>query len=132
MNVVVLLGNLAADPELRQTANGRAVCSFRLAVSRPGGEGADFFTVVAWERQAEVCAEYLAKGRRVAVEGRLHHSTWDVEDGKRSKVEVIAHRVKLLGAPRTEGFPGPSSAPANAGADAPTEEAAEERAPALV
>jgi single-strand DNA-binding protein len=57
-------------------------------------------TVVAWERQAEVCAEYVQIGRRVGVEGRLHHSTWEVEGSKRSKVEVVAHRVSLLGAPR--------------------------------
>ncbi|MCW2960373.1 MAG: hypothetical protein JWM25_388 [Thermoleophilia bacterium] len=101
MNVVVLVGNLATDPELRHTANGRAVCTFRLAVSRVGGEEADFVTVVTWERQAEVCAEYLATGRRIAVEGRLHHSTWEVEDGRRSKVEVVAHRVEMLGKPRS-------------------------------
>ena len=102
MNVTVLVGNLATDPELRHTSGGRAVCTFRLAVSRPGGSEADFFTVVAWERQAEVCKEYLTIGRRVAVEGRLHHSTWEVEDGKRSKVEVIAHRVEMLGGPRRD------------------------------
>ncbi|MCW2924226.1 MAG: single-strand binding protein [Thermoleophilia bacterium] len=104
MNVVALVGNLATDPELRQTGNGRAVCTFRLAVSRPSGDQADFLTVVAWERQAEVCKEYLSVGRRVAVDGRLHHSVWDAEDGtKRSKVEVVAHRVELLGGgPRKE------------------------------
>ena len=104
MNMVALVGNLASEPELRHTANGRAVCTFRVAVSRVGGEQADFFTVVAWERQAEVCREYLTLGRRVGVEGRLHHSTWEVEEGSRSKVEVVAHRVELLGnRPRTEG-----------------------------
>jgi single-strand DNA-binding protein len=103
MNVVALVGNLATDPELRHTSADRAVCTFRLAVSRPGGKEADFFTVVAWERQAEVCKEYLSVGRRVAVDGRLHHSTWQVEEGegkpasRRSKVEVVAHRVELLG-----------------------------------
>lgn len=117
MNVCVLVGNLATDPELRQTSGGRAVCSFRLAVSRPGGTDADFFTVVAWERQAEICKEYLTIGRRVAVEGRLHHSTWQVDvapsaegepqrSNRRSKVELIAHRVELLGgAPRRDQAP---------------------------
>lgn len=98
MNMVAIIGNVASEPELRETASGRKVCSFRLAVSRPGGDEADFFTIVAWERQAEVCAEYLSVGRRVGVEGRLHHSTWETEDGKRSKVEVVAHRVQMLGA----------------------------------
>ena len=102
MNIVALVGNLATDPELRQTAGGRAVCTFRLAVSRPGGEEADFFTIVAWERQAEVCAQYLGVGRRVAVEGRMHHSTWTVEEQRRSKVEVVAHRVEMLGKPRRD------------------------------
>lgn len=97
MNVVALVGNLATDPELRHTAGGRAVCTFRLAVSRPGNEQADFFTIVVWERQAEVCKEYLSIGRRVAVEGRLHHTTWEVEEGRRSAVEVVAHRVGMLG-----------------------------------
>lgn len=122
MNVVVLLGNLAANPELRHIANGRAVCSFRLAVSRPGGEQADFFTVVAWERQAEICKEYLEKGRRVGIEGRLHYSTWEVEDGKRSKVEIVAHRVQLLGGPRP--------VPEDVAADAEQVETEQELAPA--
>lgn len=100
MNLVALIGNLATEPELRHTPGGRAVCTFRLAISRPGGEEADFLSVVVWERQAEVCAEYLAKGRRVAVEGRLHHSTWEKEEVRRSRVEVVAHRVQMLGAPR--------------------------------
>ncbi len=102
MNMVALVGNLATDPELRHTAGGKAVCTFRVAVSRPGGEQADFFTVIAWERQAEVCKQYLTIGRRVAIDGRLHHATWEVEDGKRSKVEVIAHRVEMLGRSRRD------------------------------
>jgi len=98
MNIVALIGNVAAEPELRYTPTGRAVCEFRLAVSRMGGDEADFFTVVAWERQAEVCSEYLHTGRRVSVEGRLHHVTFDTTDGvAKSRVEVVAHRVGLLG-----------------------------------
>lgn len=102
MNVVTLIGNLAGDPEQRYTKGGSVVCTFRIAISRPGAEGADFFTVVAWGRQAEICNEYLMKGRRVGIEGRLHHSTWTVGDDKemRSRVEVVAHRVELLGGPR--------------------------------
>jgi single-strand DNA-binding protein len=108
MNVVALVGNLATDPELRVTSGNRPVCTFRVAVSRPNGTDADFFTVVAWERQAEVCKQYLAVGRRVAIDGRLHHSTWEVEEGegkpksRRSKVEIIAHRVEMLGKPRRD------------------------------
>ena len=109
MNIVALVGNLATDPELRHTAAGKAVCTFRMAVSRSVPNEADFFTVVAWERQAEVCKEYLAGGRRVAIDGRLHHSVWEVDGAegepkqRRSKVEVVAHRVELLGGgPRKE------------------------------
>lgn len=103
MNVVALIGNAASDPELRYTQAGKAVATFRLAVSRGGGDEADFFSVVCWERQAEVVNEYVSTGRRVGIEGRLHHSTWDTENGKRSKVEVVAHRVELLGGPREGG-----------------------------
>lgn len=112
MNVVALIGNLATEPDLRHTANGRAVCEFRVAVARPGGDHADFFTVVAWERQAEICAEYLTKGRRVAVEGRLHHSSWQAPDGgRRSKVEVVATRVSMLGARPRQDPPAEVAAP---------------------
>jgi single-strand DNA-binding protein len=101
MNLVAMIGNTATEPEFKHTPGGKAVCTFRLAVSRPGGDQADFVTVVAWERQAEVCAQYLQIGRRVAIEGRLHHSVWKTEDGeRRSRLEVVAHRVHLLGAKR--------------------------------
>lgn len=113
MNIVALVGNVATEPELRHTAAGRAVCSFRVAVSRPGGADADFFTVVCWERQAEVAKTYLTVGRRIAVDGRLHHSSWQVEGaggGRRSKVEIIAHRVELIS-------PKPSEAQALAAAE---------------
>ena len=130
MNMVALVGNLASEPQLRQTGNGRAVCTFRVAVSRVGGEQADFFTVVAWERQAEVCQEFLTLGRRVGIEGRLHHSTWEAAEGRRSKVEVVAHRVELLGnRPRSEAD---TRAAAEAIADDPfaVEEPAAELVPA--
>lgn len=103
--MVALIGNVASEPELRYTGSGKAVCTWRLAISRPGGTEADFFTVVTWERQAEVCDQYLYIGRRVGIEGRLRHSTWDegdmLEGKSRSKVEVVANRVQLLGAPRS-------------------------------
>jgi single-strand DNA-binding protein len=111
MNLVALIGNAASDPELRHTTGGRAVCSFRLAVSRPGTDTADFFTVVLWERQAVIASEYVAKGRRVGVEGRLHHSSWDTDGQRRSKVEIVATRMYLL-TPRTDATasgPGPLS-----------------------
>lgn len=128
MNIVALVGNLATDPELRVTPGGRSVCSFRLAVSRPGGEQADFFTIVAWERQAQVCKEYLSVGRRVAIDGRLHHSVWEIDEGdgtprqRRSKVEVIAHRIEMLGRPRRDEPDTDFAAPADAPAPEPSRE----------
>ncbi|HET8606260.1 MAG TPA: single-stranded DNA-binding protein [Gaiellaceae bacterium] len=99
MNVVALLGNLATDVDLRELADGKKVASFLLAVDRPTRESeADFVSVSVWERQAEVCAEYLAKGRRVAVEGRLRSHSWEEEGKRRSKVEVVASRVEFVGA----------------------------------
>jgi len=98
MNLVALIGNVSTEPELKYTSTDRAICTFRIAVSRAGGDQADFFNVVAWERQAEVCKEYLQVGRRVSVEGRLHHRTFtDAAGDSRSAVEVIANRVQLLG-----------------------------------
>lgn len=100
MNLVAIIGNVSSQPELTYTPSGKAVCTFRIAVSRPGGDEADFFDVLSVERQAEVCAEYLQVGRRVGIEGRLQHSAWEDEEGKRrSKVQVIADRVQLLGPP---------------------------------
>ena len=104
MNSVQLIGRLTRDPEL-QNRSGTDVGSMRLAVQRPkrDGEdqGADFIDVTTFNRQAEVCTEYLAKGRRIAVQGRLKYSEWKAEDGsKRSKVEVIAHQVDFLDGPR--------------------------------
>lgn len=98
MNIVALVGNVVADPELRYTQAGKAITNFRIAISRPNGETADFINIVCFERQAEIAEEYLSKGRRVGIEGRLSHSTWETDAGdKRSKVEVLAHRVHLLG-----------------------------------
>jgi single-strand DNA-binding protein len=100
MNMVCMIGNVASDPTIEHTPSGKAICTFRLAVSRPGGDNADFFTVATFERQAEVCAEYLQTGRRVSIEGRLHHSSFEDSNGeRRSKVEIVASRVELLGAP---------------------------------
>lgn len=119
MNVVALVGNVASDPDIRTTAGGRSVCSFRVAVSRVGGQSADFFTVVTWERQAEACKQYVGVGRRVAVEGRLHQSQWKTEDGDyRSRIEVIASRIEFLGpSKRVERDEATAEAPGDGDAD---------------
>ena len=101
MNIVAIIGNVASEPELRHTSQGRAVCSFRVAVSRPGdGSTADFFDIVSWERQAEVCQQFLTIGRRVSVEGRMHCRVLDGEP-QRTSVEIVASRIELLSSNRS-------------------------------
>jgi single-strand DNA-binding protein len=103
MNTVNLTGNLATDVELRELAGDKKVASFLLAIGRGAREaGADFVWVSAWERQAELCAEYLTKGRRVGVVGRLRSRTWEQDGKRRDAVEVVAHRVEFLGTPPRE------------------------------
>ena len=97
MNMVILIGNLASDVELREFAEDKRLATFRLAVDRGAkNDEADFFRISAWDRQAQLCADYLAKGRKVAVEGRLRYRSWEDEGQKRSMVEVVAHRVEFL------------------------------------
>ena len=97
MNVVTLVGNLATDVELREFGEEKHLATFRLAVDRGGKDDeADFFRISVWDRQAEACAQYLAKGRKVAVEGRLRTSTWEDNGEKRSRVEVVARRVEFF------------------------------------
>jgi single-strand DNA-binding protein len=98
VNVVTLIGNLATDVELREVGPEKKVASFVLAVDRASREGgADFVSVSAWDRQAELCAEYLGKGRRIAVDGRLKSRSWEEDGKRRSAVEVVARRVEFLG-----------------------------------
>jgi|SRR5215210_766599 len=98
MNHVSLIGNLASDVDLREVGEEKKVASFLLAVDRFGPDGgADFVRVAVWDRQAEICEQFLSKGRRVAVEGRLRSSSWDDVDGKRrTSVEVVARFVQFL------------------------------------
>jgi single-strand DNA-binding protein len=107
VNVVTLIGNLATEVELRELGEERKVASFLLAVDRPGQDaGADFVRVSVWNRQAEACSRFLAKGKRVAVDGRLRSRSWEDPDGKRrSAVEVTANSVQFL-SPRDGAGPG--------------------------
>jgi single-strand DNA-binding protein len=115
VNNVTLIGNLATDVEVREIGDDKKVANFLLAVDRPTDDGADFVRITAWNRQAEVCAEFLGKGRRVAVEGRLRTSSWEDAEGKRrTAVEVVAKSVEFLSSPAREG----------AAADGPFEAAA--------
>ncbi len=105
LNKVMVIGRLGVDPELRYTAQGTAVAQMRLAVNRrtranPEGEQreeTDWFTVVAWERLAETCSQFLKKGSRVYFEGRLQTRSWEGQDGqKRYATEIIASDMIML------------------------------------
>ena len=103
MNRVSLIGNLATDVEIREVGEDKKVASFLLAVGRGGRDaGADFVGVSVWDRQAELCAEYLSKGRRVGVDGYLRSRNWEEEGKRRRVVEVVGTRVDFLGGPRRE------------------------------
>jgi single-strand DNA-binding protein len=103
VNVVTLLGNLATDVELKEFGEEKKVASFLLAVPRASKEpAADFVWVSAWDRQAEPCARFLSKGKRVAVDGRLKSRTWEEEGKRRDAIEVVANRVHFLSAPAND------------------------------
>jgi single-strand DNA-binding protein len=116
LNKVILIGNLANDPESRTTTSGVAQCTFRLATQRrftnqSGVREADFHTVVCWRQTAEFASKYLAKGRRVAVEGSIQNRSYDAQDGtKRHVTEIIADNLEILDRSETK----PEAAPAKA------------------
>jgi single-strand DNA-binding protein len=107
INVVVITGNLTRDPELRSTGGGTPVCELRVAVNsrRKNGQTGEwedkpnYFDVTVWGAQGENCANYLSKGRPVAVEGRLDWREWEAKDGsgKRQAVSIVANSVQFLG-----------------------------------
>jgi single-strand DNA-binding protein len=104
LNKVMIIGNVGKDPEMRYTANGSAVTTFSIACNRnysgPDGERkeeTEWFSVVTWNKLAETCSQFLQKGRRAYVEGRLHTRSWDGPDGQRRyRTEVIANTVLFL------------------------------------
>lgn len=102
MNFVVLIGRVVAPPELRYTPGGKAVAQFNIAVDRTrGGKGSeketDFIPVVAWERLAEICNEYLTKGKLVSIQGSLRTRTYETQEGqKRKAFEVVASEMQML------------------------------------
>ena len=104
LNKVMIIGNLGTDPEMRFTPNGNPVTSFRIATSRnyttPEGERrqeTEWFDVVAWNRLAETCNQFLGKGQRAYVEGRIRTRSWEGQDGlKRQRVEIVANTVLFL------------------------------------
>ena len=129
-NRVILMGNLTRDPELQYLPSGTAVAKFGLAINRiyndrQSGERKEdvcFVDITTWARQAEICNEYLSKGSPVFLEGRLSFNSWETDDGqRRSKLDVVAERVQLVGGRRdSDGGGGydqgiPAAAPSAAG-----------------
>ncbi len=127
LNKIMVIGNLGTDPEMRYTPNGNPVTSFRLATTRgfTGGDGerrqeTEWFTIVTWNRLAELCNQHLGKGRRVYVEGRFQSRSWEGRDGvTRNRSEIVANQVLFLDRPQQPGapqvgdppIPGPSDEP---------------------
>jgi single-strand DNA-binding protein len=127
-NLVVLMGNLTRDPELRTTPNGTSVCSFSMALNRSykGANGewqeaTDYIDVVAWGPLGERVAQYLSKGRPALVNGRLQSRSWEQDGQKRSKVEVVAQDVTFLGGPGGGGNGSGGSATVNSASEAAAE-----------
>lgn len=123
LNQVTLMGNLTRDPELRQTPTGQNVCSFSLALNRSykdasgeWQEATDYIDIVAWGPLAERVSQYLTKGRRCLVQGRLQSRSWEQDGQKRNKVEVLANDVTFLDS-RGGGEGGDSNQGANSGGD---------------
>ena len=122
VNKVILIGNLGRDPELRYTQGGQAVANFTLATNerfstRDGDkqERTEWHRIVAWARTAELCAQYLSKGRTVYIEGRLQTREWEDKEGqKRRTTEIVANTVQFLGS-RGGGSGGDGGPPSQGG-----------------
>lgn len=117
LNRAMVIGNLTRDPELRQTTGGQQVCSFSVATNRTWKnasgekqEAADYHNIVAWGKLGEICAQYLTKGKKVFVEGRMQTRDWEGQDGqKRSRTEIVAENMVMLSG--GQGMGGGSSQP---------------------
>lgn len=129
LNKVMLIGRLGTDPELRYTPQGTPITTFRMAVSRQWRDGdgnphdeTDWFTVVAWNRLAEICGQYLHKASRVYIEGRLQNRSWDDQQSgeKRYRTEIVASDMIVLdGRQRDEDERGSGRAPGHTSARGP-------------
>ncbi len=111
LNKMTLIGNLTHDPELRYTPQGNAVCTFSVATNRQWAtesgekkEEAEFHRVVSWNKLAEICAQFLGKGRKVYIEGRLQTRDWQAQDGTQKKTtEIVANEMIILDSRRDSG-----------------------------
>lgn len=130
LNKALIIGNLTRDPELRTVPSGQSVVSFGVATSRQwtGKDGqkqeqTEFHNVVAWGRLAEICSQFLAKGRKVYIEGRLQTREWEGQDGaKRQRTEIIAENMIMLDRAPQGGAAKAEAAAAEPTAAAPAEE----------
>ena len=117
VNHVILIGRLTRDAELKYLTSGMAVCKFAIAVNKRRKQGeqwvdeANFFDIVLWGRSGENLNQYLVKGKQVAVEGELHQNRWEQDGQARSKIEIMANNVQLLGG--GNGDSGSSGAPSH-------------------
>lgn len=137
LNKAMLIGNLTRDPETRTTPSGQTVCSFGLATNRrwtdkdgQRQEQVEFHNIVAWGKLAEICGQYLVKGKQVYIEGRLQTRKWKGQDGAdKQRTEIVADTMQMLG--RAGDSPARSSAPARAtpAVSGATDEAADAPSP---
>jgi single-strand DNA-binding protein len=130
LNKVMLIGNLTRDPELKKTTGGQSVCTFSIATNRTYTDASgvkkdqvEYHNIVTWAKLAEICGQYLVKGKKIYVDGRLQTREWDGQDGqKKYRTEVVAENMIMLdrgGSPMAGGAPVPTSVGAAALADAP-------------
>jgi single-strand DNA-binding protein len=124
LNKATIIGNLTRDPELKQIPSGQSVCSFGVATNRVWNdkqgqkqEAVEFHNVVAWSRLAEICAQYLTKGKKVYIDGRLQTRDWEGQDGvRRYRTEIVAENMIMLSGGGQQGgggfTPAPNQAPA--------------------
>lgn len=125
-NKVILIGRVTQEPELRFTPSGKPVANFTLAVDSPrqnakGEKEADFISIVAWQKLAEICAHYLTKGKLIAIEGRLQTRSYETQDGQRRKTyEVVASTMQMLDRAKAQ------TGSAQEAAEAPVKETAPE------
>ncbi len=116
VNRVILVGNLGADPEVRYTASGTAVAKFRIATSETFTDRTEWHRITAWGKLAEICGQYLSKGRLVYIEGRIRSDTWEQDGVKRYSYEIVADTMRMLGPGRGERDIEPSFPPPEGGA----------------
>lgn len=133
LNKVFIIGNLTRDPELRTTATGQNVCSFGVATNRvwtdqkgTKQEQVEYHNMVAWGRLAEIAGQYLAKGRKVFIEGRLQTRDWEGQDGvKRTRTEIIAENLQILDRSSAKATDGTATRPTSSSGSSPSFDASQ-------